>query len=261
MNVLVVGKGTDDPINVCEHILTFVDTPRSNELIPNLSDFDLALFHVSEDCTEDDGKFARVLDSWFAAKTISKVIAISGGYLDEQKKVRLQQLGNVPFIPKIETAYNLMRLRWNVVPVSTDMNLSTIEIAQRLSQEPELLNALHILLQGVLAVWAQDPGNQLGWVANDLLGVGVIPTMPTCKFLNREVLWRALGLDVWKNMIVLQSKLCSGIIKELGIKSLDDNSPIKKLIDHICDIQDDDKFDQHIVFAGFNAIDNFLWNS
>ena len=151
MNILIVGKGAKESIRKWGHQFLFVNTPKSTEEAPALSGFHLALFHLSEDCTVEDGRFARVLDTWKLKGGIQKVIAISGGALTSDRARRLSDLGNVPFIGGIENADMVLQLDWQSVSSVDAANTRLIArmlIKQR--NEPYLI-ALLILCQGYLA--------------------------------------------------------------------------------------------------------------
>ena len=145
MKVLVVGKGTKAaPLSCGGHIVEFIVTPPTGKAVPSAKPYNLVLFHLSD----DKASFASVLNQWKQDGSISRVIAISGGGLNDAQTKRLRELGEVPFIGGIDDAEKVLRLRWQVIP--TDCNWTATKIARTLKEPDPLLPALMILGQAVL---------------------------------------------------------------------------------------------------------------
>jgi hypothetical protein len=144
MKVLIVGKGQlEVPLESAGHELHFMETPKISEMIPSLKDFDLALFHLSE----DGPPYAQVLDEWKNAGEMHKVIAVSGWTsLSNDDKNRLIEVGDIPFVGNIADMNSVKRLRWSAIP--SDCKETTATLAKWLVQATSYLVALDILCQG-----------------------------------------------------------------------------------------------------------------
>ena len=127
--------------------------------------------------------------------------------------------------------------------------------------EPHRLRGLHILLQGVLAIWASDLANPHGDRARTLLKVPFIPTLPGEALSRCAQIWKYLGLEVIDSKVLPKSadELRSRLAFELGMKVEEfgevGNAPIRRLVDFVCAASPDDTLDPIAVINGFEAID------
>lgn len=126
-------------------------------------------------------------------------------------------------------------------------------------EEPHRLRALHILLQGVLALWASDPGHTASQKSSSLLGVGSIPRLPIKGFAQVEFFRRGLGLQV-NGVLDDKTKRTfrAGILRELGLVDFEKVPAIEGLLNHVLDSKDTDDIAPDIVVSGFEAVDRFL---
>jgi hypothetical protein len=135
-------------------------------------------------------------------------------------------------------------------------------------EEPHRLKALHILLQGVLALWASDPGHSSFKQASEVLAVVSIPKLPRSIGMHMSVLWRVLGLEVegmggeeGDQRVRDQSKeiFIKGVASELGLRNLGEAPPaIAKLINDILASRGTDTIEPDVAVVGFKEIERFL---
>jgi hypothetical protein len=125
--------------------------------------------------------------------------------------------------------------------------------------EPHRLRALHILLQGALALWASDAGNPDYQEASKLLGVTSIPGLATKEIVHMKVLWKGLGLPA-DPVISSESKKVfrEGVLQELGSEGFSGAPEVEKLLRHILGSKENEDIDSRIALSGFKEIDKFL---
>ena len=126
-------------------------------------------------------------------------------------------------------------------------------------ENPHRLRALHILMQGVLATWASDPGHGKSSEALACLGPVSIPPLPSRDIGKCLTTWRALGLETSVGVTSESADaLRSGIARELGAKDLNNELAIKALVDSICSGNAAASLDETTVINGFKALDQMF---
>lgn len=131
-------------------------------------------------------------------------------------------------------------------------------------EEPYSLRALHILMQGILSLWASDPGHEKSKAAREQLQVEKLPTMPNRAFGSRATIRQALGLKVDSdgNVPALESEVFRENIKfELGVKDFSSDAEdvaIENLIDSIVVGVGTGNLETDAVLNGFMALDQFF---
>jgi hypothetical protein len=125
--------------------------------------------------------------------------------------------------------------------------------------EPNTLRALHILLQGVLAAWASDPGHLKSSEARQILGVSELPYLLAERIDNCSTLRRALGLDE-KASVTTDSgqRLRKRLASELGILQLDDCNDINQFLSAILNAKPNDTLNPDVAMKAFEAIEQEL---
>jgi len=127
-------------------------------------------------------------------------------------------------------------------------------------EEPHRLRALHILLQGVLAIWAVDPEICKNATARNLLGGVSTPVVPDRNFCRRGYLRKCLGLEESDSDSYRKQagELCVTIAQELGIEELSDRPKIHQLISQVLEGPANECLDVDVVLESFPAIREFV---
>lgn len=127
--------------------------------------------------------------------------------------------------------------------------------------EPHRLRGLHILLQGVMAVWASIPGSEDQEKAAGLLGVDSMPPLAASRIAERLILQRALGLTLDGVTPECDKAACAALRRaielEKGCEKDKLDNAVAQLLDDICN-NATGEVDTTKVFDAFAFIDAFL---
>jgi hypothetical protein len=183
--------------------------------------------------------YSLVQHKGFAALSLNCKIKI-----DKLKKDDLKSLKDV-----LNDSDSCAGLREGIIPQSIRHLIAF--------QEPHRLCALHILIQGLLVIWASDSGHKKSLEARKCLGVSTISPIPNRITINLSTIRQALGLvDNNGALIDMNVNLFRiDIARELGIRAIADDKTINSLVNSICTVDLDDIKNNNDIIEGFKALD------